>query len=174
MALSKKHQEFVNQYFLCGMNATEAYLKVYPKSSYDAARAHATRLVANGNIEEEISRRLKERQLGPDEVLARLGDIARGSVADFVSIKNAQDLEKHPKAHIVKKFERTITRTAYGAEIETFKFELYNARDTLVDLGKANGALSSAGDNETKPFVVKVVYGERGNGSAEEPAPPAS
>lgn len=170
MGLSNKHSEFVNNYFVFGMNGTDAYQATYPKASRETARRNAHVLLTKADIQEEIQARLKERQLGPDEVLARLGDIARGSVADFVSVKTSQDLEKHPRAHIVKKFEKTITRTAYGAEIETVKLELYNARDTLVDLGKANGALSSAGDNENKPFILKVVYDSKGTDSTPEEA----
>jgi phage terminase small subunit len=141
-ALSKKHQEFVNQYFLCNMNQTEAYLKVYPKSSYDAARAHATRLVADGNIQVEIQRRLKERQLSADEVLSRLGDMARADIADFADIERPEDLEsdKHKgKTHVIKKFKRKVTRDSLGREKEEIELELYPADNALVNIGKQHG-----------------------------------
>lgn len=140
--ISKKHQEFVNQYFLCNMNQTEAYLVVYPKSSYDAARAHATRLVADGNIQAEIQRRLKERQLSADEVLSRLGDMARADIADFADIERPSDLQSDDykgKTHVIKKFKRKVTRDQFGREKEEIELELYPADNALVNIGKQHG-----------------------------------
>src|SRR5262245_21541567 len=115
--LSKKYQAFIDELFLCGMNQTKAYMRVYPKSSYDAARAHAARLVTDGSIKAEIERRLKEKQLSADEVLARLGDMARSNIADFSHIRYSSDLaEIQDRTHVVKKFKRTVTKTAYGSE----------------------------------------------------------
>ena len=39
-----------------GLNQTEAYQRAYPKASPDAARKHAPRLVAKGDIKAEIER----------------------------------------------------------------------------------------------------------------------
>lgn len=139
MTLSKKHQEFVNQYFLCNMNATDAYQAVYPKCSYDTARANSSRLLTNANISAEIQRRLKEKQLSADEVLSRLGDMARADIADFADIKSASDLESEDykgKTHVIKKFKHKVTRDQLGREKEEIELELYDARQTLVDLGR--------------------------------------
>lgn len=141
-ALSKKHQEFVNQYFLCGMNQTDAYQAVYPKSSYDTARANSSRLLTNANIQAEIQRRLKERQLSADEVLSRLGDMARADIADFADIERPEDLEsdKHKgKTHVIKKFKRKVTRDSLGREKEEIELELYPADNALVNIGKQHG-----------------------------------
>lgn len=141
-ALSKKHQEFVNQFFLCNMNQTDAYQVVYPKSSYDTARANSSRLLTNANIQAEIQRRLKERQLSADEVLSRLGDMARADIADFADIERPEDLEsdKHKgKTHVIKKFKRKVTRDSLGREKEEIELELYPADNALVNIGKQHG-----------------------------------
>lgn len=136
----KKHQAFVDEYFLCGMNQTEAYMRVYPKSSYDAARANAARLIADDSIQEEITRRLKEKQLSADEVLARLGDMARSNIADFSGVRHGSDLKDiYDKTHVVKKFKRRVNRTAYGSEVETVELELYDAQSALEKIGKHHG-----------------------------------
>ena len=173
-ALSRSDRAFVNEYFLCGMNQTEAYMRTHPKSSYDSARANATRLIAKDSIQAEIERRLKEKQLSADEVLARMGDMARGDIADFVGIENPSDLlnpEYRGKTHVIKKSKRhvTISRNKDGGETENqyTELEMYSALEALEKVGKANGALSGAGETEDKPFVIKVVYGDQGtNGQA--------
>src|SRR5688572_29556079 len=107
MALSPKHREFINWYLQL-WNQTEAYKRVYPKSSDDAARAHAARLVANGNIAAEIERRIAERAMSADEVLDRLADHARGDIIDFLAVSNNGDVAlditaAEGKTHLIKK-----------------------------------------------------------------------
>lgn len=139
MALSNKHQDFINEYFLQKMNGTDAYMTVYPKASYDTARANAAKLLANTSIKAEIDRRLKEKQMSADEVLARLSDMARADISEFVDVSRPGDLadEKYKgKTHVIKKIKRKITRDQYGREFEEMELEFYDARQTLVDLGR--------------------------------------
>lgn len=139
MALSYKHQDFINEYFLRKMNGTDAYQAVYPKASYDAARANAAKLLANTNISAEIDRRLREKQLSADEVLARLGDMARADIADFAEVRKITDLQNEQyrgKTHVIKKFKRKITRDALNREREEIEIELYGADVALVNVGR--------------------------------------
>jgi len=46
---------FANEYVKNGGNATQAYLKAYPESSYESANANAQRLIVNDSIKEEIN-----------------------------------------------------------------------------------------------------------------------
>ncbi len=136
---NKKHQEFINQYFLRRMNGTDAYMDVYPKASYDTARANASKLLADTNILAEINRRLKETQMSANEVLTRLANMARADIADFTKVRRITDLEKEVyqgKTHVIKKFKSKVTRDALGREIEEVELELYDARQTLVDIGR--------------------------------------
>lgn len=129
MALSLKHQEFVNQYIACYFNATEAYRRVYPKSSDDAARAHGARLVADGNVAEEIKQRIAENAMSADEVLMRLGEQARAEQSQYLTAQGV-DLEaliRNGKGHLVK----GIKETKYGRDIE-----FYDAQAALVHIGK--------------------------------------
>lgn len=142
MGLSNKHRAFVDEYFLHNMNATDAYIAVYPKSSYDAARANSARLIANDNIKAEIERRLKEKRLSADEVLARLGDMARSDIAGFAKVRRIADLEKNEyqgKTHVIKKFKSKITMDALGRQVEEVELELYPADGALEKIGKHHG-----------------------------------
>jgi len=68
--------KFVDAYVENGGNATQAYLKAYPESSSQSARAHAPRLVAKGSIRDEINNRLETQKVTDDFIIAGLADIA--------------------------------------------------------------------------------------------------
>lgn len=186
MGLSnRRHQAFISELFLCGMKQVEAYQRVYPKSSYDSARANAARLIAIDSISEEITRRMKEKQLSADEVLARLGDMARGDVADFVGIERPSDLlneEYRGKTHVIKKFKRHVTTTRTqsksGGESETIneytELEMYSALDALEKVGR-NFALftdnvqhSSSADDPLHVWLHGLVEAGKEEESGEE------
>lgn len=103
MALSIKHQEFVNWYLQL-WNQTEAYKRVYPKSSDDAARANAARLIANDNIKAEIEQRVAEKAMTANEVLMRLAEQARGDYSQYLTPYGVDmnGLIADGKQHLVK------------------------------------------------------------------------
>lgn len=149
-----KDLAFVNEYFLCGMNQTEAYMRLYPRSSYNSARANAARLIAKDSIQEEIKRRLDEQKMSSKEVLARVSAIGRADVADFVGVEKPSDLlnpEYRGKTHVIKKFERTVTvtRTKNGDEIEYqyTKLELNDPLSALDKMMRHHGLLRDATTN---------------------------
>jgi len=178
--LSLKHQQFVNEYLKC-WNATEAYQRVYQRASYDTARANAATLLADTNISEVIRKRIEENAMSADEVLKRLGEQARGSIGDFVSIKDglpfvdfslAQD-----KIHLVKKLKtKTKTYTLKGDEDKSItetdvEFELYDAQSALVHLGKHHGLFVDkqevTGANG-EPMRMRVEYVNNWRASSDE------
>jgi phage terminase small subunit len=141
--VNPKHQQFINEYLKC-WNATEAYRRVYPTSSDDAARAHAARLVANGSVAEAIQQRIAENAMSADEVLSRLAEHARGDIGDFVTInheglptvdlstaQNKMRLIKTNKKTYTTKGDKDTAITEVDAEIE-----LYDAQSALEKLGR--------------------------------------
>ena len=131
MALKPKHRQFVEEYLRC-WNASEAARRVgYSQRNADV---NGPRLLVNAGIQEEIERRIAETKVSADEVLLRLADQARGSMADFVTVGPAGgvtvDLQKAERAgllHLVHRLEET----KYG-----LKIELYDAQAALITLGK--------------------------------------
>lgn len=135
MELSKKDLAFVNEYFLCGMNATETARRL----GYAHPNVQGPRLLVKVSISEEIQRRLKERQLSADEVLARLSDMARADMRDFVKpieVGNDRvvvmvDLGKalaEGKSHLIKK----VKYNAQGG----LEIELHDSQAALEKLGR--------------------------------------
>lgn len=161
-ATEKKHQEFVNQYFLCNLNQTEAYLKVYPKSSYDAARSNSARLIADDNIKAEIDARLAELKMSADEVLIRLAEQARGSLAEFTDIQLMSDLKDHPKAHLIKHLSTDVYEDKLGKLHYKTKFELYDAQAALVHISKIHGIVIDKLKVDLDPAIneaLKTAWG---------------
>src|SRR5262245_22469955 len=87
--LTAVQEKFVSEY-LVDLNATRAYLHAFPGSSYNAARAHASRLVANGNVKTEITRALravrKASRLSAERVLREVCLIAFSDIADVFDL----------------------------------------------------------------------------------------
>lgn len=145
--LSKKHQRFVDEYLQC-FNATQAYLLVYPKSTRDAARANAARLIATDNVKAEIRGRLNEAHMSADEALKLMADIARGDVADFMAIGSmgfSLDLQaalEAGKTNLIKKVsQKTITVNGKDQDKEThiIDVELYDRQAAIRDVLKIHG-----------------------------------
>ena len=140
MALSAKHQQFVNEYLKC-LNATQAYQRVYD-CGYETANVNGYRLLVNTSVSEEVKKRLAEYTMSANEVLARLAEHARGDMDDFLDDDGNLDLKKvraARKTRLIKKYKtRTTTRIIGEDETVTVEteFDLYDAQAALVHLGK--------------------------------------
>lgn len=150
MALNSKHQQFINEYLKC-WNATKAYQLVYPKASEESARRLGSNLLTNVDISAAIQQRLDENAMSANEVLQRLADHGRGTLADFVSVNESGwsvDLDKAQKAeklHLLKKITRTEkTLKSKGNEETTVvtSIELHDVQNALTLLGKNLGIFS--------------------------------
>lgn len=129
--LTDKQRAFIDYYFACGFNATEAAKRA--GYSERTARQMGTENLSKPVIKAEISRRMTEQAMGPNEVLARLGEIARGDMIDFLNDAGDIDLKTARlagKLHLVK--TRSITK-------EGERIELYDKHAALALIGKHHG-----------------------------------
>ena len=123
------------------MNATAAA----NAAGYKHPNKLGPRLVKVGEIKDEIDRRLKEMALTPDEVRARLGDMATASMGDFIDDHGLLDLDVvKEKGHLVKKL--TYQK---GNRIS---IELYDAQAALMHIDKVRGGK----DGDPIPDVVSI------------------
>jgi phage terminase small subunit len=141
--LTKKQRVFIEEYLQC-WNASEAARRAgYSERS---ARVTASKLLTKANIQAEISERISEKAMTADEILVRLGDMARGDLGDFMDIENMTfhlSLKKAKElglTHLIKKVKQrtTIRQKKDGDEEEEhwIELELHDAKDALVHLGK--------------------------------------
>lgn len=142
-----KWRAFVDEYFRLNMNGTRAYKAVYGVEDDDVAGAAASRLLGNVRVAAEVEKRLKARQMGADEVLDRLTEMARGNHAEFMTPAgpNMSALIAAGKAHLIKKW----TRTDSGVSIE-----FYNAKAALAILARVHGLLKDPVDHSGE---IKII-----------------
>ncbi len=127
--LTNKQQAFIDFYFTCGFNATEAARR----AGYAFPNVEGPKNLVNPSIKDEISRRMDEYAMPANEVLARLAEMARGTMYDFLDEHGTIDLNiarERGRLHLVK----SRSTTDKGERIE-----LYDAQAALVQLGKAHG-----------------------------------
>jgi len=135
-ALTPKQRAFVEHYLACGWNATEAA----KRAGYSAktAQEQGSRLLSNVMVKALVEQRMGEMALTANEVLARLAEHARGSIADFM-VGNNLDLQaarESGKLHLAKKIKRTTRSDDADHLYTTLEIELYDAQAALVHLGR--------------------------------------
>lgn len=138
LRFTDKEALFIEYYLQC-LNATEAARLAGYRGTDASLATIGWRLLRKVEIRAEIDRRLKERHLSADEVLAGLADIASMTMADFIDPETGYlDLERanlRGKMHLIKKHKRTIRRDKLG-ETETFEIELYDKQAAYNQLGR--------------------------------------
>ena len=174
--LTYKQQAFVDAYFGCGMNATQAYLDLYPKSSYKSANANSRRLIVNDSIAAALSKRLKEKAMGVDELIARYGEQARASTLPFIRITdegfvyfNFNDPRAREHMYLIKEIESKRTRRLEGPEVwedEWVKVKLHDAQHAMDQIGKlhklwADVDVSASLTITNMDEILEMAYGKK-------------
>lgn len=79
--VKREWQIFADEYII-SLNATQSYLKAYPKASYETANVEGCKLLVKPSIkayiDEQMAKKQDERIMKQDEILRLLTSIARG------------------------------------------------------------------------------------------------
>lgn len=172
MSLNNRQQVFVSEYVKC-WNASEAARR----AGYNGkSNVVGPRLLADVSISEAVQARIDEIKMSADEVLVRLANMARANIADFSHIQTDADIANlGDAAQVIKKFKRRIYRPKNGDPFEEIELELYPADVNLERVGKFHGLFNTGpGESDDKPFIVKVVYGDRNQRANDTSTPAAS
>lgn len=142
--LTDRQAMFVEQYFIHGLNGTEAVLATYNTTDRDVAASMASDLLSLPKVRARVDAYLASYHMAAEEVLARIAFHARGSIAAFLDpdsgtidtakAKDAKDLgliKRYRTKHIINGKDDTET-----LEVE---IEMYDAQAALRDLGKHLG-----------------------------------
>lgn len=161
--LTNKQRAFIAEY-LKDFNGTQAAIRA--GYSQRTARAIASEILTKPDIQKEISAQIAERSMGPDEVLLRLAEHARGDMGDFLDITSmgfVVDLSKAQEkglTHLIKKVKmRTQTSVnKEGIETEThdIELELYDAQAALVQLGRHHVLFTDKQEVTRKSYNVTI------------------
>jgi hypothetical protein len=167
----------VDEYFKNNMNGTEAYCVVYGVNRTVGA-TNASNLLRNPKIQDEISRRLKEKAMGKDEIIARLAEMARSSLLPFIRIKDDGAVFfdfSHPDAkehmYLIKKIKTKRSRRVVGRgedaeewEDEWVEVELHDSQAALEKIGKYHRMFTDQLEVTGKDggdVIIKVVYEDK-------------
>lgn len=144
-ALSVKERAWVDAYLACGMNQTAASRSM----GYKAPEMHGLRMSKNVGVPEAIAERIKAGAMQADEVLYRLAQHARGSLADVLDPEEPATIAavlESPRVHLVK----SVAETRHGIRVE-----MYDAQAALEKIGKALGLFGAKGTRDD-PHVHEV------------------
>ena len=79
--MKREWQIFADEYII-SLNATQSYLKAYPKASYETANVEGCKLLVKPSIkayiDEQMAKKQDDRIMKQDEILMLLTAIARG------------------------------------------------------------------------------------------------
>ena len=78
----KREWEIFADEYIISLNATQSYLKAYPKASYETANVEGCKLLVKPSIkayiDEQMAKKQDDRIMKQDEILRLLTSIARG------------------------------------------------------------------------------------------------
>jgi len=163
--LSGKQKAFVEQYFICNMNGTQAV----KEAGYKVKNDNVAAVTAHNNLRNpKIARAIKERMatlaMDAEEALARIADHARGDINDLLDENGNLDITKaweQKKTHLIKSISKSKVHGEQFSKDE-IKFELYDAQSALVQIMKVHNLTSKViNDGE---IVIKVVYDDDDTG----------
>jgi hypothetical protein len=159
--LTNRQRVFVELY-LTLWNATEAARQ----AGYSGRSANVTgpRLLVNASVQKAIEHRIAEKTATADEVLMRLTDHSRSSMADFINDFGTIDIDKARaagKMHLIKKLKQHTTRISKtdGEDVEyhDIEIELYDAQAATVQLGRARGVFNADQTNAPQVTVTNQL-----------------
>jgi hypothetical protein len=108
-----------------GKSATQAYKEINPNTTYDSAKTQGSRMLTSVYTQEEIARLLS--QVTPEEVTARIQDIALSAPLPETKLKALVALGNTRKASIFKDSTPSITNNTLNV------FDLDDLRRRLAD-----------------------------------------
>jgi len=168
--MTAKQKVFVEAFFANNFNASKAA----QAAGYANPRINSVRIKNEPEVKAEIDRRLAEYAMPANEVLARLGAQARGSVADLFEI---QPNSRYPVFNLAKAFEtgaidlvKSLTPTPDGG----IKVELHDAQAALVQLGRVHKLFTDKIEHDVSKLTdaelisrAKAAFGGDGAAGAD-------
>lgn len=163
--VSAQDESFIIAYFDNNMNATRAYMTTHPNANYETARKEGSRVARKPAVKARIEEILQNDAMPRQEVLARLGGMARATTQPFIKISDDGFVFfdfSHPAAkanlHLIKKIKTKRQRFWIGRgeeaeewEGEWIEVELHDPLRALELIGKYYNMFTTQGNDNAKP-----------------------
>jgi len=161
--LSERHEAFIQEYLL-HYNGVKAYMKYYPDSDYDSARANSSRLISNDNIQQRINelRADLEKAAGISKLkvikeFMSIGFSSFGSFQkDWLTKKEFEDLSAEELACISEIRTETI-QVDKNVTKEVVKFKLHDKQRALENLSKLLGYNEQTEGDSTTNIQINII-----------------
>lgn len=152
-----KHQEFADAYLADPeLNATRAYMRVYPRSSEAAARRSASDLLTRADIQAYVSERMKERakrtEISQDFVLQGLKEVALRCMQRIPVMR----YDREQKCMVQVTAEVPVGATGETREEGVWQFDSGGANRSLELIGKHLGVFKDSPEGTDVPVPTKV------------------
>jgi len=169
-SLSAKHRCFVDAY-LDMMNATRAYMRVYPNVKYESARALAVALLRKPTVDSAIREKMNE-AMPVEEVRFRLARHARASIEDVVKLHDEPKEEiKYVNGELVEVDMQasvdlaSVIENGKGDLVKSAKYVkgawhivLVDSQSALRTLAQMHGLLEPVRDNEDDLSALDKLF----------------
>lgn len=139
--LRGKKPAFIEQYFICDFNGTEAARRAGYWGNDCTLAAIASENLRKPNIHAAIKERMQQITMQADEVLFRISQQAAGSMGDFVTIDegghievNLQQAAQLGKLGLIQELTEITTTDKEGSTTHKFKVKLYSSKDRQYKL----------------------------------------
>lgn len=156
--LKDKETAFVDRYFECGFNATEAMRSINPGLAAGSDRTEGWRMLTRPNVREEIERRLIEWRAKRRMTVDQIGDLLQDfSTVDILDIFT-EDGDLKPLSEIPPHARRCIA----SIEVEEMWEKMFNGKNEQVGTIKKVKLVDKRGAAELlgkykKMFTDKVA-----------------
>lgn len=137
--LTDKQRAFIDQYFLCGMNATQATIEAgYQVKNRQTAAAIGSENLRKPHVRAEIDKRLEENTLRANQVLHILSQQALGDIRYVLNESGQPDIKQaiqNNATNTIKRWRRRKVVNDSGT-IEEIDIELHDPQAAAVHLGR--------------------------------------
>lgn len=160
--LNHQQLKFANYYLgECSFNGVQSAKKAGYKGNYNTLCATASRLLRNVKVSKYLEKEFAKVAMPSTEVIARLSDHARGSLADILNKDGEFDLSDarlRGKDHLLKKLKitRNIVKNKKGPDYETinYEYEVHDKLAALEKLGKVHSLFTDKIDHSGQIGIV--------------------
>lgn len=158
MGLTLRQKKFCDEY-LKDLNATRAAIKA--GYSVESARSTGSENLTKPDIKEYVEKKLKEAELGAEESVKLLSDIAKGNLSDYLSIKRVEHtprVEVGLESLIKALYEEIELEEEFATQADLFDEEL--ERHRAAQDSRQRQILRYTIQLKKDPAATKIVDGK--------------
>lgn len=166
--INPAHEIFIREYVDNLGNGVQAYMKAFPKASYETARRKASLLMSKGDIMEAIRKQYDKYFDGMDSKLEKtktyrlIHSIGTTEISEVLDMEDGifevKKLSQIPPSakHAIKTIKRIRKDTAYGMD-EHYEIQMHDKLQALIVRAKMQKLLDSKEDAPELKITIQTA-----------------